>query len=61
MLKILRKIQGVGWWEVRKCGFPYPSGYATYNKTKNMILDTGLTKDVAQSICDIMNYNKETK
>jgi len=43
------------WWVVRKCGFPYKKGYATYNKFKNTILDTGLTKEQANQICDELN------
>lgn len=42
-------------WEVRKCLFPYPEGYATYNPFTRTILDTGLTKERAQEICDELN------
>lgn len=48
-----------GHWEVRRCIWPYPEGYATYNAKKNTILDTGLDKELAQELCDMMN--KEIK
>ena len=46
-------------WEVRRCLFPYPEGYATYNPYKRTILDTGLTKEEAQRICDELNGKKQ--
>jgi hypothetical protein len=48
-------------WTVVKCGWPYPDGYATINKSKNMILDTGLTKEHAEQICEELNNRKPTK
>ncbi len=42
-------------WVVRACKWPYSDGYATYNPLKNMILDTGLTKDRAGEICRGLN------
>lgn len=50
----VKRLSG-NWWEVRACGFPFESGYATYNPVKNMVLDTGLTKERAQQICDELN------
>ena len=43
------------WWVVRRCGWPYPKGYATYNSFRDTILDTNLTKEHAQRICDELN------
>ena len=43
------------YWVVKKCGFPYAQGYATYNWKKKMILDTGLTKEEAKAICRELN------
>lgn len=42
------------WWVVKRGCFPY-SGYCTYNPLRRMILDTGLTKEHAQEICNNMN------
>jgi hypothetical protein len=42
-------------WEIRRCLWPFPEGYATFNPGTNTILDTGLTKQRAQEICDQMN------
>lgn len=52
--QMINRIIG-NWWIVRKCEFPFPKGYATYNPAKKTILDTGLTKKQAQDICDTMN------
>lgn len=43
------------YWVVRKCKYPYPEGYGTYNWAKKMILDTGLTKEEAKVICKELN------
>lgn len=43
------------WWVVRPCGWPYREGFATFNSFRNTVLDTGLTKDHAQRLCDQMN------
>lgn len=45
-------------WEIRKCLFTYPEGYAVFNYHTNTILDTGLTKQKAQNICDELNSEK---
>jgi hypothetical protein len=45
-------------WVVRKCNFPFPEGYATFNKKTKTILDTGLTKKHAKEICKELNRNK---
>jgi hypothetical protein len=58
MIILLKKLwnKAIGnWWEVRACCWPYPEGYGTYNPYKKMILNTGLTKEHAQSICDQLN------
>jgi hypothetical protein len=52
--KIIKKLTG-NQWEVRRCCWPYPDGYATFNPSKNMVLDTGLTKQEAQERCDELN------
>ncbi len=52
--RVLKKIKGDRW-EVRRCLWPYPEGYATYNPATQTILDTGLTKVRAQEICDQLN------
>ena len=44
-------------WEVRRCLFPYPEGYGTYNPYRGMILDTGLSKEEAQRRCDELLRN----
>lgn len=48
---IWKRLTG-NWWVVRRCAFPYPEGYATYLPAKKTVLDTGLTKEHAQKICD---------
>lgn len=60
MLRILKWIIR-DWWVVRRCCFPYPEGYATYNPFRNTILDTGLPKWQAKEICRVMNGLKPTK
>lgn len=46
------------WWEVRACGWPYSDGFATFNRYRHCILDTGLTRERAQEICDAMNNSE---
>lgn len=46
------------WWVVRRGEFPFPKGYCTYNSWINTVADTGLQKEKAQSICDVMNREK---
>ena len=43
------------WWVVRRCTWPYQEGYATFNKYKNTVLDTGITKQEAEEICKELN------
>lgn len=43
------------WWEVRRCCWPYPEGYGTYNPARRTILDTGLTREQAVKICAELN------
>jgi hypothetical protein len=54
LIRLWRWLRG-DWWEVRRCEFPYPEGYATYNPASRTILDTGLTRDRAASICRELN------
>lgn len=54
MKKLFKIITG-NWWVVRATLWPFPEGYGTYLPSKNMILDTGLTKEHAQQICDELN------
>jgi hypothetical protein len=42
-------------WVVKRCGFPYEDGYATWNKKTHTILDTGLTREQAEQICRELN------
>lgn len=42
-------------WVIKKSIFPYKEGYCTYNQKKKLILDTGLTKDDAKTICRQLN------
>ncbi len=51
---ILRLFRGPEW-QVRFCYWPYPEGYAVFNEWRHFALDTGLSKEHAQSICDRMN------
>lgn len=57
MKTIRRKLKQalMGKWEVRKLLFPYPEGYGTYHTGKRTLLDTGLSKEQAQQICDELN------
>lgn len=48
-----------GDWIVKKCGFPYPEGYCTYNPKTRTLLDTGLTHEEAKEICKELNKNKK--
>ena len=48
--KWVRRMRGE-LWVVRKCNFPYATGYATFLPGKNMVLDTGLTKEHAERVC----------
>jgi hypothetical protein len=49
-----------GPWEVRRSIWPHPDGYATYNPETKTVLDTGLSKERAQAICDEMNEEGQT-
>lgn len=44
------------WWVVRRTCFPFDSGYGTENPARNMMLDSGLTKEEAQARCDYYNW-----
>jgi len=43
------------YWIVKKCGYPYDEGYATYNWKTHTVLDTGLSKEEAKIICRELN------
>lgn len=43
------------WWVVRKTIWPYSEGYGTYNKLRKMVLDTGLSKEMAKQNCKKLN------
>lgn len=51
LLKLLTRDK----WEVRRTIWPYRDGWGVYNPGTRTILDTGLTKERAQHICDEMN------
>lgn len=57
-MNLLRRLIG-DWWEVRKCYWPFPEGFATYHPASRTILDTGLSRDAAQDICDKLNKHLE--
>lgn len=55
MLKrIWKRITG-DYWTVKRCRYPFPEGYATYNRKRNMILDTGLSLEQAKATCAELN------
>ena len=55
VFKFLKRIYSRNHWVVRKCGWPFKPGYATYNPKRRMILDTGLSKEQAQQLCAELN------
>lgn len=42
-------------WKVIKTIWPYKDGYGTYNKITNTLLDSGLTKEDAETRCLELN------
>ncbi len=56
----LKKACNPGPWEARKCLWPYPEGYATYNVKTHTILDTGLTKEQAEKIAERLNKQEQS-
>lgn len=52
--KWVRRLRG-DLWVVRKSIWPYSVGYATYLPRKKMVLDTGLSKEMAEMECLKMN------
>jgi hypothetical protein len=46
-------------WEVRKSMWPYPDGYAVYDARERLVLDSGLSREAAQALCNRMNKEKE--
>lgn len=57
MRKLWRWMIG-DWWTVRASCWPYPEGYATYNRFRRMVLDTGLTYEAAKKACDELNSGR---
>lgn len=57
MKRLWRRLIG-NWWVVRRSLWPYRGKYSTYNGYKRCILDTGLTRERAQQICDAMNASE---
>jgi len=59
MLKAIRRFWHKNvlghWWVPMKCGWPYPEGYCAYNKWTRTLLESGLTREQAEGVCDIMN------
>ena len=53
-MRLLRK------WIVLRTIWPYPEGWGVCSRDRRTILETGLTKEQAQRICDRANDNKET-
>jgi len=58
-MKTIRKLLNKAirnYWKPVKCGWPYPPGYACYNKFKHTSIDHGQpTRAMAQSLCDQLN------
>lgn len=54
MKRLWRWIIG-DWWVVKRSGWPYPDGWATYNRKRCMILDTGLSREKALEECARLN------
>ena len=52
--KWVRRMRGE-LWVVRKCNFPYATGYATFLPCQNLVLDRGLSKEPAERVCLQMN------
>lgn len=48
-------------WVVRRCIWPYPEGYATYNQRTSTILDTGLSYEDAVKACKNLNKSRWAK
>ena len=42
-------------WEVVRTIWPYEDGYGVLSVDRRVIVDTGLSKEEARSICDQMN------
>jgi len=42
-------------WKVRRSVWPYPDGYAVYDAKAKVVLDSGLSHEEAQTLCDRMN------
>jgi hypothetical protein len=53
-MKLLDRIR-YGKWKVCRTGWPYNEGYGSYLPRRNMLLDSGLTKERAQLACDELN------
>lgn len=42
-------------WEVRRTIWPYKDGYGVYDAGRQILLESGLSKEDAQRICDEEN------
>ena len=56
ILGIISRLFKTKYWIVKKCGYPYDEGYATYNWKTHTVLDTGLSKEEAKAICRELNH-----
>ncbi len=57
----MNRRRDIGWWSVVRTGFPYSSGYGTYNRRTRTLLDSGLPKWQAKHICKELNRNKRKR
>ena len=48
-------------WTVISTGWPYPPGYGTYNKKRNTLLDSGLSRESAEALCKQLNDTRRDK
>jgi hypothetical protein len=48
-------------WVVRRSCWPYQEGFATYNPHRKMVLDSGISREQAQIICDELNRKPENQ
>lgn len=54
LLRFLRRLRG-DWWIVRGSMWPYAEGFAVYNPKRGTVLETGLSREAAQTECDRLN------
>lgn len=58
-MKSLKQLLTRDRWEVWRTIWPYPEGWGVYNPKTRTLLDSGLSKEDAQAICDDMNGAKK--